>query len=60
MKKLILIILGLCAFSFQSIYAQSGGKIVGQVFDAESGEPLAGCNILVEGTAMGVATQFDP
>ena len=59
MKKLILIILGLCAFSFQSIYAQSGGKIVGQVFDAESGEPLAGCNILVEGTALGAATDVD-
>jgi iron complex outermembrane receptor protein len=33
--------------------------ITGQVTDAENGEPLIGASIIVEGTSIGVATDFD-
>ncbi|MDZ7796358.1 MAG: carboxypeptidase-like regulatory domain-containing protein [Candidatus Marinimicrobia bacterium] len=59
MKKLvvavlaILMILPICAF------AQATGKVVGVVTDAETGEPLAGVNVLIEGTVQGAATNAD-
>lgn len=36
-------------------FAQTG-KIVGKVIDLETGEPLIGANVLVEGTSLGAAT----
>ncbi len=39
-------------------FAQSG-KIVGKVTDLETGEPLIGANILVNGTNFGAATNVD-
>ncbi len=39
-------------------FAQSG-KIVGKVTDVETGEPLIGANILVNGTNFGAATNVD-
>jgi hypothetical protein len=39
-------------------FAQSG-KIVGKVTDIETGEPLIGANILVNGTNFGAATNVD-
>ncbi|MEA2076551.1 MAG: TonB-dependent receptor [Candidatus Marinimicrobia bacterium] len=59
MKKLvvavlaILIILPMCAF------AQATGKIVGVVTDAKTNEPLAGTNVLIEGTVLGAAADAD-
>lgn len=59
MKKLvvtvlaILMILPICAF------AQATGKVVGIVTDVETGEPLAGVNVLIEGTVLGAATNAD-
>jgi outer membrane receptor protein involved in Fe transport len=35
------------------------GKIVGTVTDASTGEPLAGANIIIEGTSLGTATDLD-
>ena len=49
----LLIILGIIG---QDAFARGGGKIVGQVNDSETGEPLVGCNILIEGTLLGAAT----
>jgi len=40
------------------MFAQSG-KIVGVVTDARTGEPLIGANVIIEGTLMGTATDFD-
>ncbi len=37
-------------------YAGTTGKITGRVTDGETGLPLLGCNILVEGTYQGAAT----
>ncbi|TNE70292.1 TonB-dependent receptor [bacterium] len=44
--------------SINSSYAQKG-KLVGQVVDAKTGEPLPGVNVLVEGTTIGTATDID-
>ncbi|RKY61155.1 MAG: hypothetical protein DRP96_04025 [Candidatus Neomarinimicrobiota bacterium] len=35
------------------------GKITGRVTDARSGEPLIGVNIVIDGTILGAATDFD-
>jgi outer membrane receptor protein involved in Fe transport len=40
------------------LFAQTG-KISGQVTAAESGEPLIGANVLIEGTVMGAASDED-
>lgn len=45
-------------FSAATIFAQSG-KIAGIVVDAETGEAAIGCNIIVEGTAIGAAAGID-
>ena len=39
--------------------AQTTGKIAGIVKDANTNEPLAGANILVEGTSLGAAADLD-
>lgn len=38
---------------------QTVGKIAGVVKDAETGEPLVGCNVLIIGTTMGASTDFE-
>lgn len=49
--------LGLAATGISAVPA--GGKIKGKVVDAQSGEPLPGVNVLIEGTALGAATDID-
>ncbi|MBZ0201135.1 MAG: TonB-dependent receptor [Ignavibacteriaceae bacterium] len=55
--KFILLLLLLSLLSSFS-FAQSG-KIVGKVSDAQTGEPLIGANIIIEGTSLGAATNVD-
>ncbi len=53
-KSLFLLIL--VAFSgVSSVWAQTG-KITGRVIDAETGEPLPGVNVYIEGTTLGSTT----
>jgi outer membrane receptor protein involved in Fe transport len=40
-------------------FAGTTGKISGKVIDASSKEPLIGANIILEGTTLGAATDFD-
>lgn len=40
-------------------FAQNVGKIAGEVRDAETGEPLIGCNVIVVGTTLGASTDVD-
>ena len=40
-------------------FAGTTGKIAGKVVDSETGEPLVGVNIIIEGTMMGAATDMD-
>ena len=35
------------------------GKIAGRITDAQNGQPLAGANVIVEGTVMGSATDLN-
>ncbi len=39
--------------------AQTTGKIAGQVKDSQTGEPLIGANVVLEGTSLGAATDID-
>ena len=55
MNKLVLLLL---IFIPLILFAQTG-KIVGTVTDARTGEPLIGANVIIEGTLMGTATDFD-
>ena len=57
MKKLFflpLLLLGIVATSFSQ-----QGAIAGTIVDEKSGETLIGANVLIEGTAIGTATDFD-
>ncbi|MFP4228839.1 MAG: hypothetical protein ACLFTE_08435, partial [Salinivenus sp.] len=36
--------------------AESDGRLVGVVVDAQQGEPLPGANVTIEGTSMGTST----
>jgi len=47
---LLIIFFTLCA------YAGETGKIAGQVIDANTGDALAGANVLIEGTSLGAST----
>jgi len=46
-------------FIFSITKAGTTGKIVGEIFDSEFGQPLIGANILVEGTYFGAAADLD-
>ncbi|MBD3385437.1 TonB-dependent receptor [candidate division KSB1 bacterium] len=56
-RKRLFVLIFLLAFS--SSFAGVTGKITGLVTDAETGEPLPGVNVAVEGTNMGAATGVD-
>lgn len=40
-------------------FAGTTGKIAGTVVDRDSGKPLPGANVIIEGTTMGAATNID-
>lgn len=40
-------------------FADTSGKIMGRITDKKSGEPLIGVNIIIQGTSIGTATDFD-
>ena len=59
MKKYILIFCIYILFLSLRVVAQSGGKIVGVVTDADNGQPLIGCSIFIENLMLGDATDSD-
>lgn len=59
MKNWIHILPFLILFLFGQVLSQGGGKIIGTVTDSETNEPLPGCNILIEGTLLGAASDED-
>lgn len=40
-------------------YAQTTGKLAGRVMDADTGEPLPGASVVIEGTQQGTITDLD-
>lgn len=51
----ILLVSGFCSV----VEAQTGGKIQGTVTDSETGEPLIGVQIVIQGTTKGTITNLD-
>ncbi len=51
-------ILVLTLFLCPTLFAGISGKIAGVVKDAESGAPLPGVNVVIQGTSMGAATNL--
>jgi hypothetical protein len=58
MKTIVRLFLLLLVVSFNIAFAQTG-KISGKVTDFESGEPLIGANVIINGTSLGAATNVD-
>ncbi len=59
-RKLILVIpFLLILILFKNLFAGNTGKISGKVTDAETGEPLLGINVVIQGTTQGAATGLD-
>ncbi|HBY19089.1 MAG TPA: hypothetical protein DEH00_07975, partial [Candidatus Marinimicrobia bacterium] len=56
MRKSIVAIVVLICMTGSLLWASTAGKIVGTVTDADTGQPLAGVNVFLEGTTMGAAT----
>jgi outer membrane receptor protein involved in Fe transport len=54
----ILILFTMLVFSV-SVFAGTTGKISGNVTDKETGEPIVGANIIIEGTYLGASADLD-
>ncbi len=55
-RKIPLLIGMLLLFSISATFAAVTGKISGRIADTSTGEPLPGVNVVIDGTAMGGAT----
>lgn len=55
MKKLFLLFLFIPFF----VFAGTTGKLSGTIKDKQTGEPLIGANIIIEGTNFGAATNVN-
>ena len=53
------LVFGLLVLSSFALFGQSSGKLTGKVTDKETGEPLIGVTILIEGTSIGATTDLD-
>jgi len=58
-KRWFMFVLVIIAGVHSGAIAQTTGKIAGTVTDEETGDPLPGVNILLEGTSLGAATDAD-
>ena len=60
-RKHLLLIIGIIAFLLTPIlmYSQTTGKIAGTITDFETGEPMIGANVILEGTQTGAASGVD-
>lgn len=58
MKKMHLFLIMILLIFTGQLSGGTTGKIAGMVKDAESGMPLPGVNVLIEGTSMGAATDL--
>ena len=59
MFRKIFTLIVLCSLVGTFTLAQTTGRISGKVVDQQSGEPLIGANVLVEGTSYGAATDVN-
>jgi outer membrane receptor protein involved in Fe transport len=62
MKQIIpktALIMLLTLISFSTIWSGTSGKITGYIVDKETGEPLAGANIVVQSTSLGASVDLN-
>ncbi len=59
MARRVIIVAVLAVLAVGAVSAQNAGKISGVVHDAETGEPLFGCNVTILGTTLGGSTDPD-
>ena len=57
-RKVYIFFLVVLFFS-NSVFAGTTGKLSGSVTNKETGEPLIGANVMVEGTVLGAATDIE-
>ena len=57
-RRVYIFFLGVLFF-FNSVFAGTTGKLSGSVTNKETGEPLIGANVMVEGTVLGAATDIE-
>jgi iron complex outermembrane receptor protein len=58
-RFVLLFLLSLLAFVYQSLAQPSTGQVQGRVIDATTGEGLPGVTVVLEGTPYGMATTLD-
>jgi len=58
LRNVLKLFLPILLFS-ANVYAGTTGKIAGQVLDTSTKQPLAGANIILQGTTMGATTDAD-
>ncbi len=56
--KYLIILIALLSFPI-FLFSGTTGKIAGNVIDQSNGEPLIGCNVWIEGTDQGAATDWE-
>jgi len=56
--KYLITLIVLLSFPFL-LFAGTTGKVSGNVIDQSNGEPLIGCNVWIEGTDLGAATDWE-
>lgn len=56
MKQVFRISAAALVFVIQICYAGISGKILGHISDSQTGEPLVGVNVIIEGTNLGAAS----
>ncbi|RKZ01717.1 MAG: hypothetical protein DRQ10_01525 [Candidatus Hydrothermota bacterium] len=62
MRRSIFVVLLALVVAFctaTTLWAGETGKLKGVVYDAQTGEPLPGANVIIEGTNLGAATDVD-
>jgi outer membrane receptor protein involved in Fe transport len=59
MKKQLLLAVFLILVSSSLLFSGTTGKIAGVITDSETGDPLIGVNVVIEGTLLGTATDKD-
>ncbi len=57
--KSIRTLIVLLTVSHAALFANSTGKLTGSILDQKTNEPLIGVNIIIQGTTMGAASDFE-
>jgi len=54
-----ILLIGLMALTTSNLFAAATGKIIGELKDSETGEPVIGASVMIVGTKRGAMTDFD-